>query len=804
MAARPDTLRSAYAMKCMQSPRIDGVFNEDCWQDAQILSGFKQYNPIHGDAATFSTEVRIIYNNQAIYIAAELFDPSPDSILRQLGNRDDGSLNADWFSISLDTYDNQLDAYFFRVYASGVQTERRFRDGTYNAVWQSKTVITDQGWRAEIRIPYSAIRFPETDVQNWGLQIERNIRRKRESDQWALEQKGIPNSQVYWGKLEGISDIKAPLRLSLTPYLSTALDHYPYNDEGASNYSYAFSGGANLKYGINQSFTLDVSLLPDFSQVKSDNKVKNLSAFETIYGENRPFFKESMDLFNKGGLFYSRRIGRTPMNFYDVEDMIDTNAVVVDNPSQARLVNAVKLTGRTNDGLGIGVLNAITKTTYATIRYPDGHEEKIMTDPASNYNIVVLDQALKNNSSVYLINTNVWRESTYSKANVTGAGLSLFTPSNDYQISVKTAYALNLDHEDGADQYAHTEGYHYEAFAGKVSGNFQFNAYRKVHSADFDINDFGITYRNNEDFNRLTLKYNIYEPVWKVRNFYSFLQIENLNHYGTHKNINSLVRLGMSTTTQSYYSIWSRLYVSPFERYDYYEARTDGRFYIRPAYWGSYLGFSTDYRDAMAMDGSLRIDFDEQNYQKTYISIRPRLRINDKLSLNYRLDMSFVKNDKGYVDTDTTSNIIFGQREITGIENVITSRYMFKNNLSVDIWMRYYWYTGEYNKYYLLENSGNLESGDIQYPNGSNDFNFNAFNIDLKLNWEFAPGSNFSVVWKSAVLRDESEVEGSFIDNLSRTLEAPKLNNISVKILYYLDYQDVFKNRNKPQDRSAG
>ncbi len=803
-AARPDTLRSAQAVFCDEKPHIDGFLDDACWHDAKTISGFSQHNPVFGAEVTLPTKVRIIYDNQAVYIAAKMYDRAPDSILRQLGNRDDGSLNADWFAISLDTYDNQLDAYFFRLYASGVQTERRFLDWTYNAVWESAARITDDGWIAEIRIPYSAIRFPEKDIQCWGLQIERSIRRKRETDQWALIPKGEPNQQVFWGKLYGIQNIQAPLRLSLTPYLSAALEHYPNEEEGISDYSYAFSGGANLKYGINQSFTLDVSLLPDFSQVKSDNKVKNLSAFETIYGENRPFFIENMDLFKKGGLFYSRRIGRTPSGFYDIDDNLDSGMIIQDNPAHAKLVNAVKLSGRTNNGLGIGALNAFTRRTEATIRYPDGHEEKITTEPATNYNVLVLDQALKNNSSVYLINTNVWREGSFDKANVTGSGLSLYDNNNRFNINLKGTYALNIDDSDtGAEGFENTDGYHYEVFAGKVSGNFQYNAYRRVYNDRFDINDFGISQRNNEDFNRLTLKYNIFDPFWKIRDFYSFLQLENTNNHKNHKNIESVARFGFNTTTKNYFSIWYRLYVSPFERYDFYEARTDDRFYIKPPYWGTYMGFSSDYRNPLAFDGSMRMNFDERNYQQTYVSFSPRIRLSDKLFFDYRIDLNFIENDRGYVETDSCNNIIFGQRKIQGIENVINSRYMFRNNLSFGIWMRYYWYTGQYEKYYALEQDGYL-SGDAQPDDPNNDFNFNAFNIDLKFNWEFAPGSNFSLVWKNSVIRDEENHEGDWLDNLGQTLESPKLNNISVKILYYLDYQEIIKKKDKQSHKSEG
>ena len=169
----------------------------------------------------------------------------------------------------------------------------------------------------------------------------------------------------------------------------------------------------DLKYGINESFTLDMSLLPDFSQVQSDNKIKNLTAFETVYEEQRPFFKEAVDLFMKGDIFYSRRIGKTPALFYSLDDNLNEGEHIIKNPVQQRLINATKVSGRTKNGLAIGLLNAITAHTYAKVAEEPGTTRKVLTDPLTNYNLLVLDQALKNNSNFYITNTNVVRDNNF-------------------------------------------------------------------------------------------------------------------------------------------------------------------------------------------------------------------------------------------------------------------------------------------------------------------------------------------------------------------------------------------------------
>lgn len=423
VAKNPDKM--AFANRTVTPPSIDGILNDPCWENAYLITDFVQYDPEYGEPASQETQVYIVYDDEAIYVGALLFDTAPDSILTQLGNRDDGGLNADWFGVEFDTYYNQLDAYSFKVTASGVQIDRRYRDYTYDAVWKSATRLTDEGWIVEMKIPYSAIRFPKEAEQTWGLQVIRSIRRNRETSMWSVGVKGAANQLVHWGTLNGMTNIKPPLRLSLTPYFAIAGQHDQRIEDKANQYSYSFGGGADIKYGINESFTLDMTLFPDFSQVKSDDKVKNLSAFETVYAEQRPFFKEAVDLFRKGGLFYSRRVGGTPMHFYSVPDLMDSTEKIVANPAQAKLLNAIKVSGRNKHGLAIGFLNAFTNNTYATVEDDEGNQREILTDPFTNYNIIVLDQALKNNSSVYLINTSVIRTKMYDNANVTGSGFNL-------------------------------------------------------------------------------------------------------------------------------------------------------------------------------------------------------------------------------------------------------------------------------------------------------------------------------------------------------------------------------------------
>jgi hypothetical protein len=622
--------------------------------------------------------------------------------------------------------------------------------------------------------------------------VSRYIRRNREVSQWALGVRGVPNQLVYWGTLSGLSEIKPPIRLSLTPYFALAGQHDQSVEDLNAQHSYSFGGGADLKYGINESYTLDMTLFPDFSQVRSDNKVKNLSAFEVVYDEQRPFFNEAVDLFNRGGLFYSRRIGGTPAEFYEVPDQIDSTEIIIDNPAKAKLLNATKISGRGKNGLAIGFLNAITNNTYATVEDQEGNAREILTDPFTNYNITVLDQALKNNSSAYLINTSVIRAQQYGDANVTGAGMNLLNRENTLRINASGAYSQVFSNPDEEGKSEVKRGYKYYISAGKVSGNFQATAFRSVKNDTYDDNDLGVTLRNNFAQNGINLNYYIFDPVWIIRSFSSHVQFHRETDFTTRKNINTNIRIGANATFLNWFSTWFNSNYSLFDRYDYYDPREEGRFIVRSGYANGTIGFSSDYRNPFALDGSIWMGFDWDGYYGRTFVLSPRIRMSDKLFFDYRASLSLVDNFKGYVtQIDSTADIIYGNRITETYENTLSGRYMFKNNLSLSLWMRHYWFKGTYSEYYTLNSEGRLE--DNEYYEENNDFNFNTFNIDLVFNWEFAPGSNLSVVWKNAIVQDDDIMVDDFAENFSSTLKADQLNQISIKLLYYLDYFSVFK-----------
>jgi hypothetical protein len=785
--------KSVVANRTNQPPVIDGVFSPQEWEEASRISGFRQYEPISDANPAFETEVYIKYDDEAIYIAAVMNDRAPDSILTQLGVRDNFNLNADYFGVGFDTYNNQQDAYYFFISASGIQVDWRMLDETYNAVWYSAIKINDNGWTAELKIPYSALRFPKKEIQSWGFQAIRKVRRYREESQWALEEKGAGNSLVYWGKITDLRDIKPPVRLSFTPYVSYSLQHN--SDQAYKNdpWTSSLNGGMDIKYGINESFTMDMILLPDFSQVKSDKIQNNLTALELIYDENRSFFNEGTDLFQKGNLFYSRRIGRTPALYYSVNDSLNQNEWISNNPLTARLLNATKLSGRTSKGLGIGFFNAITGNTWATATDSiTGIERNILTDPTTNYNILVVDQALPNNSSVYLINTNVSRPSGWDDSNVTGGGGVVGDKSKTYQFGANLAISKwNSGGEFSNNPIAEAEaGYNYGLFVMKSRGKFQFSIYQSALDKYFNINDIGINRTRNQLNRGIYLSYRIYEPFGIFRNFAQSLATDQLISLDSKKNINTSFIYKGNTTFNNYLSVWWGLTASPYERHDFYEPRRAGRYYLRPGYTKGNIGFSSDYRKKFALDGSIEYSKDYDNVEYVWMELQPIIRISKRFIIRHETGIGLNPGDLGYV-SQNQENIWFGKRDIFTLENTFSGNFMISKPLSVGLMLRHFWQTAEYSSYYTLLENGYILS-DPDYTN-SHHYNYNFFSIDLNIGWEFAPGSLLSLVWKNNIQQYNDQYNILFRDNLDELFRAAQLNMFSIKALYHLDYLQIKK-----------
>lgn len=774
--------------------KIDGMLDDPEWAKAEVTTGFRQNSPTENAPVSFETEVRILYDNLGLYIAAKMFDNKPDSINRQLGLRDD-YVNADDIRFVFDTYNTQQDAFDFTVTASGVQQDSRFSDYNYNAVWRSAVNLQADGWSCEILIPWSALRFPTGNNNDWGMQITRNIKRKFEFDQWALTPKDKANPQKYWGLLKGLNDVDAPVRLSLTPYLTTI-----WQDDdrfGSSPSSTSFTGGLDLKFGINESFTVDMTLLPDFSQVQSDNVVKNLGAFEVPFQEFRPFFTEGVDLFQRGNLFYSRRIGKTPSGFYGAQYQADSTEELSKNPSRSRLLNATKVSGRTNLGLGLGVLNAFVDNTYATLEDTiTGETRNVLTEPRSNYNIFVMDRQLANGSSVYFINTNVIRTGGYRSSNVTGTGFVLNNKDNTWMIRANGAVSDVLyPNSSGNSEFTAELGYKYDFMLAKTSGSWQYGIGREVLSKQWDCNDLGLTFENNFAANRAFLLYQLFNPKWIFNYASSELSVNYTYNLQTKGIQNFGFNLFSYLQFKNFWSVYIGSEYAPLESYDYFEPRVDGRAFLRAPIVTAFMGINSNSNKKVSFGADFYLGttgyISPTIPKNPWIGGGPRINIRatDRFSTSLYVGIHTDFGDRGWVNEEDDGTIVFGRRNIRNLETFFEASYVFMKDMSIKATARHYWATGQYIGYYVLREDGGLNDY-VTYA-GNHDFNFNSINMDIVYQWIFAPGSILSVAYKLNTMSEQAYVNFDYKNNVTTTIQGPQLNQVSMRVLYYLDYQYI-------------
>ncbi len=781
--------RSYAASRTSAAPKIDGDLSDSAWVNVPVADGFIALEPKPGLPASHRTEVKLIYDNSAVYVSACMFDTSPDSICRELGARDAGGINADWFGLTFDTYYDGQNAFGFFVYASGVQQDVKFSpdndDGSWNAVWESKVLIHDKGWNVEIRIPYSAIRFPKKDEQKWMVNFARTIRRSREFSLWNPIDPKVDGFLTQSGDLTGVKGIESPLRLSFSPYVSAYVENYPYDIPGKSNTSYSFNGGMDLKYGISESFTLDLTLVPDFGQVQSDNKVLNLTPYEVRYDERRQFFTEGTELFNKAGLFYSRRVGEEPMGYYSAEGQLDSNEVLDDNPANSQLINATKISGRTKGGLGIGIFNATTTSMNATFRDTlTGDTRKLLTQPLTNYSVIVLDQNLKNNSFISLVNTNVLRDGSAYDANVTGTQFRLLEKKRKWALQGTGAYSQKFF----ADSAAPSTGYRYRAGIGKVSGNYTFELVERVESETFDQNDLGYLDRNNRYSHYLLQAYETYEPFWVINSTSTEFNIIHDMLYSPR--VFSLLTAGFATDVnfKNYFSVGVNAFTMPLDNYDYFEPRQEGRYYTYGPNNNVGGFFSSDYRKKFALDGNFSYRwYSEMGRRSSFYNLSPRYRFSNRFTLVYSFMDSYNSNEPGWVE-DSGTDIIFGIRDVHTIENGLDGSFIFNCDMSLKARLRHYWSKAEYSSFFALSEDGKPEACAYNF---NNDIDFSAFNIDLIYTWQFLPGSEMSIAWKNSIYTISQELAKKYSESLQGTLASPQTNSFSIKLLYYLDYQKL-------------
>ena len=421
--------------------RIDGKLDDAAWDSATPAGGFVQAEPVEGAPVDQPTEVRILFDEEAVYIAARMSDASPATIARQLVRRDEAG-QYDYFEVSLDPDRDRRTGYRFRVTAAGVQIDDYLfndisEDRTWDAVWESEVGHDEQGWTAEMRIPLSQIRFePSVTPQEWGINFGRRRLASNELSFFALESRSKYGRVSVFRSLSGLVLARGARRVEARPY-TLARSRTGPTESGNPFFDgreQSAGAGLDLRYGIGPTFTLDATFNPDFGQVEVDPAVINLSAFETIYPERRPFFVDDARIFDfrnisGNNLFYSRRIGRQPQRSNV------PGATFVNAADETSILGAAKLTGRTNRGLSLGVLAAVTGREDAEAYFAARDSTAVfMAEPRSGYGVVRALQEMRGGQTL------VGGIATFVHRNLPGDGSFDFLPSG------AVSAGLNFEH----------------------------------------------------------------------------------------------------------------------------------------------------------------------------------------------------------------------------------------------------------------------------------------------------------------------------------------------------------------------
>jgi len=400
----PHTPPEVRAVQLREPIHLDGKLDEGVWRTAPAATGLRQAQPHSGDSATQRTEVRFAYDDAAIYVGARMYDDSGARGVRTRLVRRDADMNSDYLEVIFDTYHDHIGRLFFQVNPSGVKQDANGLGGgadpSWDPVWEVATNVDSLGWTAELRIPFSQLRYPATSAeQTWGLQIWRQENRLNELSQWAwwrLDETGGPS---MFGHLQGLVITHPPGRAEVTPYLVGRSSNVPGNRSDPFFDPHALDGrvGGDAMYRVTSNLTLNATVNPDFGQVEVDPAVVNLSAFETFFDEKRPFFVEGAGYFGLGGfscffcsnvsslsMLATRRIGRPPQ-VSPFRAGLPTSVEYADMPENSTILGAAKLTGRTPSGWSIGALDAVTKRERAPVDFTDATRGQFEVEPATNY-----------------------------------------------------------------------------------------------------------------------------------------------------------------------------------------------------------------------------------------------------------------------------------------------------------------------------------------------------------------------------------------------------------------------------------
>ncbi len=836
-------------------PVIDGKFNDPVWAKVPWGSGFIQRSPYEGKKPSQETAFKILYDDRYIYVAVMAYDDEPDRIEKRMTRRDD--IEGDCIEVHFDSYFDHMTAFGFMVSAAGVKGDFIISDDgdnldpTWDPIWFVKTDTNEEGWAAEMRIPLSQLRYGKKAAQIWGLQVERNIFRKEETSQWQI----IPQKASGWvhlfGELHGIKGIQAQRQIELTPYSVGKMQRFkrqegnPFATGGLEN----LYAGLDGKIGLTSDLTMDFTINPDFGQVEADPSVVNLTAFETYYNEKRPFFIEGRNIlnfqimggdgdFSRDNLFYSRRIGRSPQYYPDTREQ-----EYLEMPENTTILGAFKITGKTKNGLSIGIIDSITARESAEMSY-QGQSRLEVVEPFTNYLGLRLQKDYNKGNTVFggmftATNRHIRNEELnflHDAAYTGGFDFTHYWKNKTYYFIFNTVFsqvqgskqALLRTQESPIRYFQRPDTDHVSVdpdrtslfghggtinFGKGGSSGFRFSGGVTWRSPGLELNDMGYLYKSDLIMQWIWANYRITEPFSLFReisfNFNQWIGWDfggenifeggNIGFWGQFKNYWSfsggINRQGSSLST-------SALRGGPALRWS--------------GAWNSWFSLESDSRKKISYFASAFLSYkDEDDSRINDLEVGISYRPNKALSLSLSPTYTFNLNQLQYIttqDQDDGKKYIFARIDQETMGLTCRLNLSLTPDLSIQLYGQPFISSGGYSKFKRITDSRAQEytdrfhsftddeieydpagenysidedlDGVVDYSFGKPDFNFLQFRMNLVARWEYIPGSTLYVVWTQGRTDTLSLSDFSFTEGMQDLFSIHPHNIFLIKFSY--------------------
>lgn len=795
------------ASRTEQAPKIDGRIDDSVWQNAAVFSDYIQQKPDEGKATSERTEARMLFDNNALYVAIICYDREPSKIAKRLARRDE-FVEADFANILIDSYLDKKTAFGFGLNAAGVKydfliqndSEENF-DMNWDAIWDGATVQRADGWSAEFRIPFRVLRFAPASEQTFGVLLGRYISRKAEMSHSTPIPRTATGFVSLFGQLKGIQQITPKKALTVTPYALGGVTRFPSDQEPAwlNTYTPERRIGLDAQYGISNNTILTMTINPDFGQVEADQSKLNLTAFESFFPEKRPFFLEGTDIFRTVGalggeeddgprteMFYTRRIGRKPNGFEDLPSTFDEKTGrIVQNPTSTPILGAAKLSGKTNRGFSYGIMNAITPQTFKVVQDAQGKREKMQTEPFTNFSVLRVQQPLSGAGS-YIggIATSTIRNDATLRDAYSGA-LDFRYNTDNYSLSTEGLLATTRHITPLATGAEAVQGMQFQWRIGSYNHeHFQYQFGIQGTTEGFDANDLGFSQGENDGFAFIWMQYRDMKPKGKRETF----QVDFATWHSRILNPSKFFQQGININPKIQ---WKNQWFTGggiqinLQGFDPYESRDNGD-YQAPNDISTWLFITTDQRKKISFGFNPRLKYDAFGGKSWNLGGGIQFNLGDRTQLELKPNLSRATAETGWAENVTKNGkeyAVFGKRNVDFASLTLRGGHTFSPNMTLQLYSQYFWARGQYKQFQGLESDGTLGALPFIY-NGNPNFNDSDLNFNAVFRYEYRPGSTAFLVWSQGrnVFEEDATLNGNQV--LQNTFQAEGTNIILLKLSY--------------------